>query len=208
VFLEEGIHDSSRYIFNVDTIISASPPRRNDSVWINTEGGITDVNSGTGNEQKNPENRRVLLEVKTASFNVQPLTVNNPYRTDPGMPDQQGGRIEQTIRAVLEIYNKAGTQLPSEDEVGPIVVIKPEGASFRQIDTLMGVISIFDVVKNVIIERDTMVFDPDTKQLFYIWNGRNRNNKKVATGTYNAVIEIRDNADFKERKMTRLGVKR
>jgi hypothetical protein len=197
----EGDPLGNAYTFVVDSVAQTVVQRKGDSVWINTAGNVSDTKN---NIQQNPANRRVDLQVKSAPFTVEPLTLNNPMQTDRGITPE----LRQSIDYAARIYSEVGVTPPSAEEFGPMVIVRPRGTSIRQIGTLTGTISVFDVVKNVIVDKSPMVFDQATKQLLYVWNGRNRNNKLVANGTYSAIIEISDGEGFHEVTSTRLGVKR
>jgi flagellar hook assembly protein FlgD len=70
-------------------------------------------------------------------------------------------------------------------------------------------LAIYDVVNNTIVNGRTMVFDrSNTGWLYYVWDGRNNQGRRVANGTYLAVIEVDDGQGYKETVTLRVGVKR
>jgi hypothetical protein len=202
VTLQQQSHSDEDYSFVVTKVAGVDEQSKGDSIWINIEGNIIDVN---GNKQSIPENRRASLGLRIPPFTVTPYTANNPFRYDKGLSQIEANQIQQSINYVTKVYNDAGVALPNEN--GPIVMVKPEGL-LRNSTELSGTVSIFDVVKNTIIENHLMAFDPDTKQLVYMWDGRNSNGKAVATGTYVAVMTINDGQGKAQTKTVRIGVKR
>lgn len=194
VFLENGklnIDFHSSLIQQVQTGFSVKP---GDSIWINPSASVTDT---SGNSQLNELNRRAQLSIKQVPYKLIPEVVNNPFVPGFKIPDQ-----------VQNAYKEAGRlrELNTSDG-GLIIVVRPE-SSLRPHIQLSGKVSIYDVVKNTVIEDIQMVFDNDYKQLLYVWNGTNHKGRKVATGTYLAILEMSDNIDHKETRTIPIGVKR
>jgi hypothetical protein len=108
---------------------------------------------------------------------------------------------------VTQVYGAAKMEVPVDQ--GPIIIAQPQGVAVHRLDSLYGTVTIFDVVKNVIVEDHQMAFDGVTKQLVYMWNGRNKSDKAVATGSYVAVMKIRSkDGSINQSKSVRVGVKR
>jgi hypothetical protein len=182
----EVLHGDSFEVISVEGI---EFQKTGDSLWINIEGSVTDLN---GNRQDNPYNRRVQLSVPPTDYVITPLTANNPAGNVRGRNPEQAGR---TLEWARQIYEKSDMNAPKVN--GPVIIARPEGRGVKRIDLLTGRIFIFDVVKNALCEAD-MAYDPDTRQLVYIWDMKNENDKPVATGTYMAVMKIHetDGSDF------------
>jgi len=137
-----------------------------------------------------PAEATISIKNYVEPFTLVPHAMNNPYqvgvspvppyvRALPGITQDQG------------VVIATGTTPRIQDEV-----------------TLTGKLSIYDVVKNPVIEDLNMVFDMATKCLYYVWNGRNVNGRAVAPGTYLAIIKISNNLNKTETKRIRIGVKR
>lgn len=171
-----------------DSYISSS-----DSTWINPAANIADT---AGNIQLDPHNRRVELSVKQVPYTVIPKVINNPLSPNTPVPAN-----------VIDAYAEAGKKLPP-DNTGMVIVVEPKDGKVRPGIKLSGTASVFDVVKNIIIEDIPMVEKDGV--LFLVWDGRNSKGRKVSTGTYVAVMKITDNQNppYKENKSIRIGVKR
>lgn len=194
VFLENGNLSGDYYLAAIRQIQSVSSISPQDSVWINTAASISDTSN---NIQSNQFNRRVPLTIKQIPYKLIPEAVNNPFV--PGNP---------IPAPVQEAYRSEGRlQELDLNNGGIIIVVKPE-TQLRPHVELAGKVSIFDVVKNTVIENEPMVFDKVSKKLFFVWNGVNHKKRKVATGTYLAVMEMSDNMGFKETGTIPVGIKR
>jgi hypothetical protein len=173
-------------------------------VWINPSANVLDQK---GNKQDDPLNRRVRLTVKIPPYNIVPHTANNPVRFGETLSPVVSNQIQQSINYVTQVYGAAGMSVPPDH--GPIIMAQPRGSAVQRIDSLYGTVTIFDVVKNVIVEDHKMAFDGGTKQLVYLWNGRNKSDKAVATGSYVAVMRIKSkDGTVDQTKTVRIGVKR
>lgn len=165
-------------------VASGSKLRIGDTVWINHGGGIGDA---ADNLQANPENRRVPVRIVDPPFSLIVRVANNPYTP--------GTKLPPSI-----------SSLTGKNE-GVVIRVDPDRRVRKDL-LLRGRVSIYDVVKNSVIENHDMVFDPTSQRLYLAWDGRNRNGRLVGTGTYLAVLEITDGSEFKERHSVRIGVKR
>lgn len=194
VYLDpDGVLQSDTYTARVrSTVPENRYLSQQDSIWINTDSKIQDL---AGNAQLDPLNRRELLTVKQTPYLVVPEVINNPYTPGTSIPEP-----------VKNAYKRAGVSVPRGG--GITVVVKPTESVLRPGVVLSGTASVYDVVKNPVIENVKMVFDNEFKCLYFIWNGCNSNGRKVATGTYIASMQITDNQGKKETKTTRIGVKR
>ncbi len=194
VFLENGSLSDDYYLAAIRQIQSASSISPQDSIWINTAASITDKNH---NIQSNQLNRRVTLKIKQIPYTLIPDAINNPFVPGNLIP-----------APVQEAYRNEGRlQELDLNKGGIIIVVKPENQLRPHVE-LSGKVSIFDVVKNTVIENKPMVFDKVSKKLFFVWNGVNHKNRKVATGTYLAVLEMSDNMGFEQTRTIPVGIKR
>jgi hypothetical protein len=188
-------------------VINVSPVKDQypgDSVWINEVGNVVDAGA---NKQTNPNNRRVPLEVKYAPPTIEGKVVN-PLLTE-GPQSQQIQIIHSYTQRVYDEAKKENPDLELElpKEPGALIIAIPQGP-LRHSMVLFGKVSIFDVVKNLIVDNKDMAFDPLTKQVIFMWDGYNKNGKKVATGTYVAIMKITNDLGLSETRSVRIGVKR
>ncbi|MDG5815925.1 hypothetical protein QA601_12610 [Chitinispirillales bacterium ANBcel5] len=178
--------DNIVFRFPVTNIRNVTFVNNNDSIWINF---ISDIRDEASNYQRNPLNRRVLLNVKIKPYNLVARVINNPY-------EPSRSQIPQFIRALdptLSLY-------------GQVVIIEPEETLRRNV-TLKGKAFIYDVVKNPVLTDIELLADESQNRLYLVWDGRNSNGRKVGSGTYQAVFQINDNQGLNERKTVRIGVR-
>ncbi|MDO5576013.1 MAG: hypothetical protein Q4F84_02940, partial [Fibrobacter sp.] len=72
-------------------------------------------------------------------------------------------------------------------------------------------VTIYDVAKNIIQKDLPMLFEPDSQKLYMVWDQEktiNRNGRKVATGTYLAVVTITDNHGMTQVRKVPIGIRR
>jgi hypothetical protein len=205
VTLEEESYEGVRHLFEVISISSdVDQMYKGDSVWISETGNISD---GESNVQNNPSNRRVLLAIKIPPITIAPFAANSPYSGESGSNPEEAEQIQKTIRWIRQVYNAAGVEFP--DNSGPVIIAQAEGKTLKRLGALSGTISIFDVVKNVLVENHPMIYDQAGKKLLYMWNGRNRNGKLAASGTYVAIMKIVNSDEPGEQVLpVRIGIKR
>ncbi|KMQ52758.1 hypothetical protein CHISP_0527 [Chitinispirillum alkaliphilum] len=175
--------------FSIIELHGAAGIFRGDSIWINHLAGVGD---NKNNIQSNPQNRRVNLDVRELPFSIVTRAINNPFTPE--------------ISVIPDFIRNAD---PESRSTGIVVIVEPEQILRPHIH-LSGKASVYDVVKNPMIEDVDMIYDPESKRLFFIWDGRNRSGRAVATGNYTVIMNIRDNqGDNKsERIYTRIGVRR
>ncbi|MDG5815926.1 hypothetical protein QA601_12615 [Chitinispirillales bacterium ANBcel5] len=179
--------DNVVFRFPVTDIVNVLDVSSNDSIWIDFSSDVIDIE---GNYQRNPLNRRVLMQVKSKPYAVVVRVINNPFQPSKS-------KVPQFIRAL-------DPELPA---YGQVVVIEPEEPLRRQV-TLGGKASIYDVVKNPVVSDVRLIPDNDNTRLYLVWDGRNSNGRVVGTGTYQAVLQISDDRELDERKNVRIGVRR
>ena len=88
-----------------------------------------------------------------------------------------------------------------------ILVKKPEDAISSDHYFTEGTLSIFDVLGNAVLKGITLSTD-NSGNLFFTWNGYNRNNRIVGSGTYKAVIVTEDSINGSLTHEILIGVKR
>ncbi|HEX2959339.1 MAG TPA: hypothetical protein VHO70_21070 [Chitinispirillaceae bacterium] len=123
------------------------------------------------------------------------VTVNNPFSENSSTPDIV--RSEFT-KAKLDQHFKTNSMVLS--------VVPEKGDQVSSDQQISGTITIFDVAKNIIISKAEMF--SISGRLFYLWDGRDSKQNRVASGTYSAAISYRDTQGKKHTKSIRIGVKR
>lgn len=140
-----------------------------------------------------PFNENTDNSEKAVSYSLVPGAMNNPCTENSLVP--------QTIR---NEYASA-KRLDAFKEKGMVLMTVPANSSENNI-ALSGTVSIYDVLKNIIIENQPLVIN--NNKSFYIWDLTNKNHRKVASGTYLAVFTISDRYGGKNTYRLRIGVKR
>lgn len=135
VLVENSTINGDRFSARVVSVSAGNGMQVNDSVWINTEAGISDI---PGNIQLNSSNRRVLLTI-TAHYNMRILAENNPF--------SEGKRPMPVV--VLDAYSRNGKQSPPD---GLVVIVEPD-RELRESLEMEGTISIYDVVHNPVVQK-------------------------------------------------------
>ena len=180
-----------------------------DSIWINPTAQVSDP---AANAQSHPRNRRVELDV---TIKREPVAITVATANNPLDPDARGAQPVPPFLLSLpalqqELANSSlgagSAQYGTIISAGPVDPEKT-GRSFY----LNGSLSIYDVVNNPVLVNRPMAFDDDPQRpprVYYVWDGRNRNGRYVATGTYMAVISVTDDQGVTSIQTVRLGVKR
>jgi hypothetical protein len=146
-----------------------------------------------------PGTATIVIKNYVEPFTLVPHTVNNPFSfgNSPvpdfilGLPGLNVGQLTSS---------KGSPQ-------GLILALAPS-IRVKGALVLSGKVSIFDVLSNAIVKDIPMAYDSQTKRLYAVWNGRNRNGREVALGTYLAVFEAHDNVQGKTVQKIRIGVQR
>jgi hypothetical protein len=123
-------------------------------------------------------------------YTLTPYTINNPMTDAVKVPS-----------IVQSIYKEKKRTVP---ETGTVLTLIPEGTVPKGV-TLSGKVSIYDVGKNPVVENEEMV--ESNKRLYFVWDGKNSSRRKVATGTYLAIIEIFSNGTPYKKQRVYMGVK-
>ncbi len=187
-FPDNRLNDAN-YIGQIQNVYHQNGIQQNDSIWISDKANITDKVNIT---QTAYINRKVLITI-TYHFQIRYLAENNPFT--------EGRRaIPQPVE---EAYALNNVSLPAD---GMVIIVEPDRAISHSYP-LKGTVSIYDVVQNPVIQKKTMVFHSQTNRLYFVWDGRNYNGRKVGTGTYLAVINV-SGPDRKFSSKINIGVKR
>jgi len=154
-------------------------PENGDPVWINPAAKIADL---VGNIQDNEKNRPVPLIVKPYHFDIEVIVGPNP------------GDFSQLI--TIDNISANGI-LIKVDVIG----------GWSSTNTMEAQFKIFDVVGNTVAESPGTP-SSDKKYFFFIWNGSNKNGRKIVDGSYLAYIVVKNSSGIKRSKRAYVGVKR
>ncbi len=150
-----------------------------DSIWIN-HAPVHSVLDEVYNIQDNPLNVRRLLDVQI-KYKPYELIIS-------------GTTILDLLNPVVIppfIFQLDG--LDNTIQTGMIIIIKPNNPyNLTTGETLSGTLSIFDPVGNSVISEEDMGFydgggNINNLGLYYVWDGRNSNDRTVGSGNYLAV---------------------
>jgi hypothetical protein len=136
-----------------------------DSAWINPAATIKDAG---GSVQANGANRRVPLKVLLKP-SWQIAVSSNPFKPE---------------NLILSIPGISGT--------GVAITIKPTGPLGDISNLTEATATVYDALGNTMVEKAPFVKNAGSNFLYFVWNGHNKNNRIVGTGTYLAVIRTRD----------------
>lgn len=168
-----GARSDTFIVRGIDSLLSY--PGSGDSVWINVVARVADGAS----EQDNPANRRVALTVKPKPYELDMTTKVGPNPFNPS-------RDRITIN---------GTSYG-----GTVIAVNP-GADLSQVDgdvSLRGTVSIYDAVGTLVASYrgsaggNVELVRPDqTGTIYFVWNGRNHQDRLVGSGTYVALVSVK-----------------
>ena len=169
--------------YSITSVQGVQFPVTGDSIWIDPAAGIGDAGLAV---QKNPNNRRALMDVAPVPYAWKPLIVRNPFSI--GVPVSDGG-VSGT-GTIIEV------PLPVR-----MADISPPSATGR----------IYDALGNTVVEEFSFKPNSSTNKLYYNWDGRNLNSRYVGTGTYVAVVTVTQtnaSGSINSTKKLTIGVKR
>ena len=167
-------------------------PQKNDSIWINSVSNIVDAK---GNVQKVKDNRRVRIIVKERPYLIEikslsPFTpLNSPI---PAEIKSTGIKMSDGMFITINFYSDVSSVLKSIECI------------------------VYDAVGNVIIKTDELEnsdFEISTitrnsvTNAYLCWNGKNRNNRIVGSGSYLAILKIYFSNGESVEKGINIGVK-
>lgn len=182
-----GTNLGNRHIFAVKSINNIEYPGDGDSIWIDVNAEILDE---FGNRQSNAGNRHAPLIVKPMPFTIivdkgpNPLVINKSIFKDDG-------------------------QLSSEiaGKYGMVVRVKPVAKVVTKVK-LHGTIDIFDAMGSKIFSDVSRPARGTSSNVYFLWNGQNKNGRYVGTGTYVAIVRIENEAGEKTVSRFNIGVKK
>ena len=165
--------DSTLLVFTGD-VIGISFPGEKDSIKIRPDSSVYDR---SGNIQLNNGNPWAPLRVKPMPFTVKTSCGPNPFSPDTSITSQS--QLPAGLR------NKRGT----------IIKVEPVARLISKID-MTGIVYIYDAVGNLISSGD-LVRQENGYNIYFLWDGKNRDKRKVGMGTYVAVVKVTDNSTGK-----------
>lgn len=194
-------HDGAGYTFTVVELDSAIQyPGSSDSVWIDPAAGVTDLG---GTPQSNPDNRRVPLDVTARPYRLVTRVGPNPF-------DPRGGEV-----TLVDNGTTVGSYRGTIIEIDPLTDLQ-SGSDDGDI-TLTGTVAVYDAMGSMVADYagdgDTdgpieMVESPVSSKMYFVWNGCNNNGRYVGSGSYVAVVTVKDNEGGGDSFRKTLGVKR
>jgi hypothetical protein len=154
--------------------------KEGDTIWIDPAAHVTD---NLGIAQSNPQNRRALLKVNWPAPVWLLVLSSNPF-TPFTTPLPAG-------------YTFGGTG------TGTAIIMRPTTPMDE--GRMNGTIVIYDALGNRVVNT---ALRPHNDEFFYSWNGTNRQNRIVGTGSYLAVVSIFDDNNLIYARKVKIGVKR
>lgn len=171
-------------------------PQQGDSVRIDVakSGAVRDL---FGNVQELDRNRLVEVRVERTeidstvpsdfSYTIHATVLGKDEVTVPAHLANSG--------AVLEMDVPTGDKT---NEIMAIAVVPTSMDSVTALDSCWADnLTIIDPLGNIINSGMKMIYDRETSSLLYFWNGKNKNGRRVGSGSYVAYVEI--HPTFKER---------
>ena len=168
-----------RFTIEQDNSASAVTPSSGDSLWINPSAEISDIG---GAVQDNPRNRRVLLAIIWPPANWLALVGPNPFTPN-----------------ITEVSSEFPGSLEKQG-----IGIKVKPTTSIELDKVQVSCTIYDVMGNTV---RTLTLIPKGDSFYCVWNGYNKNNRLVGSGTYSVFIMINDGTGKKVLKQ-KISVKR
>jgi hypothetical protein len=166
--------DSTLLVFAGD-VVGISFPGEKDSIKIKADSSVYDI---SGNIQLNTENPWAPLRVKPMPFTVKTSCGPNPFSPDTSIVPNQ-------FQLPASLRNKRGT----------IIKVEPVARLISKID-MTGFVYIYDAVGNL-ISSGNLVRQENGYNVYFLWDGKNRDKRKVGMGTYVAIVKVTDNSTGK-----------
>jgi hypothetical protein len=152
------------YQFLLDSVIGVSFPQTGDSLWINSDAGVTDA---AGNVQTNGNNRKVLLHVYRNAFKP---VIKTTISKNPFSPSNESFELKFTATIPrMVVFNN--------------IMLFASGKVF---DVLGNCVHVFDDDTLVLTSVTGLTHNTGNKPIF--WNGRDQNGRLVGSGVYQAIF--------------------
>jgi hypothetical protein len=174
--------------FIVDSIVGTEFPAAGDEAWVNPDAGVVDRSSARNVQTRKSE---------PVSLRVRPYEYVFSVSVLPGHGDPRITRIPDALRSAAGISETHGMAL----------VVRPTGKVAEQAN-ISAKISIFDAVGNMVLKDRTATPNQSRDYFTFVWDGVNENGRMVGTGTYLAVVIIRDDNGISALRRMKIGVKR
>jgi hypothetical protein len=152
--------------FCVTSISAQGVPQSGDFVWIAPNNSVSDAG---GVFQNNGNNRKVALKVVRPASKWKASVECNPFAVGSGFicPAAQNGRT------------------------GTVILLKQDPPSPSPLPAAP-YLRIFDMLGNSIFEGPTDQKSADGNSYYFVWDGRNKNNRFVGSGVYRAIVTVVD----------------
>lgn len=175
--------------FYVSEFVGIEFPSNRDSIRINPQAGISDM---IGNSQDNPINRRVLMDVKPLPVTVKleggpnPFIVNQSLiNNDVELPAQIAGKLFGYLLKVIPI-----SRVNTKQEIS-------------------GEVKIYDALGNYVYGRELIASKNQNSSVKYFhWEGTNKKGRYVGSGTYLAIVRVKNSTGMEIKERIFIGVKR
>ncbi len=147
-------------------------PQSSDRMWLKEYSGTVDENSNV----QNKETKHISLSVKPYEYEYFVKAVPNP------------ASFNKEIEA--EEYEYSGTDM--------IFIARTPGGVPEHAD-LESTMDIYDNVGNLVVAGKRGKIFKEDKDILFVWDGTNNDDKEVANGTYLGVITVKDNLNDKKK---------
>ncbi len=178
-------------VFHVRELYGVESVKDGDSIRI--QWALSDnVYDANKNYQENPENiRRPIDVIKVTVIQKGPYElVLQGTLFDPDiaitLPDEFLNNNE-----IKEMLLSFKTNNDGEHEGIMVITLTPDIMdNIPDNERYSGLITLYDAVGNEVIARRKMAYLKDSKKLVYLWDGRNKNDRRVGPGAYLALVAI------------------
>ncbi len=191
-------------VFKVDTVLKDSRqyfPITGDSLWVQAQTGIKDMNPVTQSLATRP----VPLIVMPYEYVFDIVVYPNPFGAGEKMVEKAqvwNSSDGYNISATLE---DAGA--PAENDMAVLLI--PFGY-VNNPDSISAEMSVFDAVGNLLLEQVPLNYNKhESKQAWCaVWDTRNKYGRFVGQGTYLCIVTVRNGIGVKPKKYkTVIGIK-
>jgi len=181
--------DASRQIFYVSSYEGVEFPDKSDSIRIDVAEKVIDRN---GNAQKYEDNRYAPMTSMQIPFTVSVKSGPNPFT--PTVDNDN-------IRSYSDAADAA------DEGKGIMILFTPDTTRIKSEVNLGGTIdvTIFDAFGNI-VRKEKCLSDENKSNVYFFWDGRNRNGRIVGAGTYVVDVKIKNEGDIHVEEVPRFKV--
>ena len=190
------LSSNGKYVkFIVESFIDIEYPKNGDSVKVNFEGDLSDVN---GVVQSNPNNLYAPVVVNELKFTdlIDVIAISPVNPSEFEIPDKYKSNLFNENSGVVIVVDFQ-IKLPTTESINATGVI------FDQVGNVLASCSGINLEGDFVAEVKTI--DSKTK-LFFNWDGKNSNSRYVGSGMYLVKLTITDPNGDKIEKRISVGV--